>query len=153
MDFNFLFVVLPKICFSTSTFQDFCFLLRFVQQLSKRDFQNFMNFCFPVNLLVAAANRLKVLKIFVSLNVTVHIQDRRKPQMPRFSNENQLVLQGQNIHEISNTKYTAIYIIQQNLAKQFTLHAAVAYSEPFPTYKQGGYLIVGNYYHKKLHLR
>ena len=37
---------------------------------------------------------------------------------------------------------------EQNLAKQFTLHLAEAYSEPFPTSKQGGYLIGGNYFHK-----
>ena len=30
---------------------------------------------------------------------------------------------------------------EQNLAKQFTLHLAEAYSEPFPTSKHGGYLI------------
>ena len=35
---------------------------------------------------------------------------------------------------------------EQNLAKQFTLHSAEAYSEPFPTSKQGGYLIGGNYF-------
>ena len=41
----------------------------------------------------------------------------------------------------------------KNLAKQFTLHSAEAYSEPFPTSKQGGYLVGGNYFHKKVHLR
>ena len=41
----------------------------------------------------------------------------------------------------------------ENLAKQFTLHSAEAYSEPFPTSKQGGYLIGGNYFHKNIHLR
>ena len=39
------------------------------------------------------------------------------------------------------------------MTKQFTLHSAEAYSEPFPTSKQGVYLIAGNYFHKKLHLR
>ena len=39
------------------------------------------------------------------------------------------------------------------MTKQFTLHSAEAYSEPFPTSKQGGYLIGGNYFHKKLNLR
>ena len=34
------------------------------------------------------------------------------------------------------------------MAKQFTLHSAEAYSEPFPTSMQGGYLIGGNYFHK-----
>ena len=38
---------------------------------------------------------------------------------------------------------------EQNLAQQFTLHSAEAYSEPFPTSKQGGYFIGGNYFHKK----
>ena len=37
----------------------------------------FTNFCFSENLLVAAANRFKVLKILISLKVTVYIQDRR----------------------------------------------------------------------------
>ena len=32
-----------------------------------------MNFCFSENLFVAAGNRFKVLKIFISLKVTVHI--------------------------------------------------------------------------------
>ena len=39
------------------------------------------------------------------------------------------------------------------MAQQFTLHSAEAYSEPFPTSKQGGYLIGDNYFYKKLHLR
>ena len=38
-------------------------------------------------------------------------------------------------------------------SKQFTLHSAEAYSEPFPTFEQGGYFFGGNYYHKKLYLR
>ena len=37
----------------------------------------FTNFYFSENLLVAAANRFKVLKILISLKVTVCIQDRR----------------------------------------------------------------------------
>ena len=37
----------------------------------------FTNFCFSEHLLVAAANRFKVLKIFISLKVTVYIQDLR----------------------------------------------------------------------------
>ena len=41
----------------------------------------------------------------------------------------------------------------ENLAKQFTLYLAEAYSEPFSTCKQGGYLIIGgNYFHKNIHL-
>ena len=35
------------------------------------------------------------------------------------------------------------------MVKQFTLHSAEAYSKSFPTSKQGCYLIVGNYFHKK----
>ena len=42
---------------------------------------------------------------------------------------------------------------EQNLAQQFTLHSAEAYSELFPTSKQGGYLTGGNYFHKKICLR
>ena len=36
------------------------------------------------------------------------------------------------------------------MAKQFTLHSVEVFSEPFPTSKQGGYLMGGNYFHKKL---
>ena len=43
----------------------------------QRNFQNFTNFCFPENLLVAAANRFKVLKTFISLKVRVYIQNHR----------------------------------------------------------------------------
>ena len=42
--------------------------------------------------------------------------------------------------------------IAKNLAEQFTLHSAEAYSEPFPTSKQGVCLNGGNYFHKKIHL-
>ena len=75
--------------------------------------------------------------------------------MTRVSNENLIVLKWQNIHVISNIKYAAIYLYKNkiNLAEQFTLHSAEAYSEPFLTSKQEGYLIGGNYLHKKLHLR
>ena len=34
-----------------------------------------------------------------------------------------------------------------------SLHSAEACSEPFPTSKQGGYLIGANYFHKNIHLR
>ena len=37
----------------------------------------FTNFCFSEILLVGAANRFKVLKMFISLKVTGYIQDRR----------------------------------------------------------------------------
>ena len=52
-------------------------------------------------------------------------------------------------------KYTCDFRhkIYCNIYKQFTLHSAEAYSEPFPTSKQGGYLIGGNYFHKKTDLR
>ena len=43
--------------------------------------------------------------------------------------------------------------INQELAKQFTLHSAKGYSEPLETSKQGGYLFGGNYFCKNLHLR
>ena len=36
------------------------------------------------------------------------------------------------------------------MTKQFTLNSAKAYSEPYLTSKQRGYLIGGNYFHKKL---
>ena len=75
MEFNYLFAVLPKTCFSTSTFQDFCSDL--FSSYLERTFQNFTNFCFPENILVAAANRFKVLKIFISIKTTIYIQDRR----------------------------------------------------------------------------
>ena len=75
MEFIFLFAVLPKTWFSTSTFQDF-FSDLFCSYL-QRNVRMFMNFCFSENLLVAAANRFKVLKILISLKITVHIQDHR----------------------------------------------------------------------------
>ena len=73
--------------------------------------------------------------------------------MPSISNGNLIVLKWQNIHVILNIKYTAyiyiyIYIYierererererekEQNMTKQFTLHSAAAYSEPFTTSK------------------
>ena len=75
MEFIFLFAALPKTWFSTSTFQDFCSDL-FCSYL-QRNVRMFMNFCFSENLLVAAANRFKVLKILISLKITVYIQDHR----------------------------------------------------------------------------
>ena len=39
------------------------------------------------------------------------------------------------------------------MAKHFTLHSAEAYLELFLTSKQGGYLVGGNHFHKKLYLR
>ena len=93
----------------------------------------------PENLLVAAAIRFKVLKTFISLKVTVYIQDYRL--------RSEKALDAWGFEWKSNftkmAKYTCdfkhkIYCnisIQQNLAKQFTLHSAEAYSEPFPTSK------------------
>ena len=123
-------------------------------------------FCFSENLLVAAANRFKVLKIFISLKLqsiyrTVDYS-LRKPQMPRVSNGNLIVMKWQNIHMISNICFKqrkrekereTHTQREQNLAKQFTLHSAEGYSEPSPTSKQGGYLIGGNYFHKSIYLR
>ena len=104
------------------------FLLRFVLQLSIKKFSQFYELLFPENLLVAAANRFKVLKIFMSLKVTVYIQYRRlrskKALDARVLNGNLIVLKWQNIHVISNIKYTATYV-QQNLAKQFTFSRGV----------------------------
>ena len=47
----------------------------FVQIFSylKRVFRIFISFCFPENLLVAAANRCKVLKIFIPIKVTAYM--------------------------------------------------------------------------------
>ena len=53
------------------------FLLRFVLKLSVKKFSKFYELLFPKSLLVAAANSFKVLKTFISLKVTVYIQDRR----------------------------------------------------------------------------
>ena len=55
------------------------FLLRFVLQLYIKRFLKFYKLCFPENLLPATANRFKVLKMFISLKVTVYIQDRKLP--------------------------------------------------------------------------
>ena len=75
----------------------------------------------------------------------------RKPEMPRILNGNLIVLKWQNIHVISNIKHTATYIYSKTWPS--SLHLAEVYSETFPTFKQGGYFIGGNYFHRKLHLR
>ena len=126
----------------------------------------FTIFCFSENLLVAAANRFKVFKIFISLKLQ-YIQDRRlRP-------EKALDAQGfewkSNCNEMAKYTYDFKHMFQtekerkrktethtqreQNLAKQFTLNSAEGYSEPSPTSKQGGYLIGGNYFHKSIYLR
>ena len=116
----------------------------------------FTNFCFSGNLLVAAANRFKVLKKFISLKVTVYIQDRR------LRSEKALGVQGfewkSDCTEMAKYTYDFKHKIerqreterQQNLAKQFTFHSTEPHSEPFPTSKQGVYLIGGNYFHKNI---
>ena len=142
MEFIFLFAVLPKICFSTSIFQDFCSDL-FCSYL-QRNVQMFTNFCFSENLLVTAANRFKVIKIFISVKVTVYIQDRR------LWSEKALDFQGKRERERETETETERRRQrqreterdgEQNLTKQFTLHSVEVYSEPFPTSKQGGYLV------------
>ena len=53
-------------------------------------------------------------------------------------------------HKVYCNIYIYIYIAKHcQAAKQFTLYSAEAYSELFPTSKRGGYLIGGNYFHKK----
>ena len=66
-------------------------------------------------------------------------------------NGNVLALKWQYIHVISNLKYTAIYT--KTWPWQFTLYSANAYSEPCQISKQGDYLLGGNYFREKLHLR
>ena len=74
----------------------------------------------------------------------------RKPKILSVSNGNLIVLKWQNIRYFKPKIYCNI---NQKLAKQFTLHSAEAFSEPFQTSKQGVYLFGGNYFRKKLHLR
>ena len=45
--------------------------------ICKENFRDFTNFSFPENLLVAAANRFKVLKTFISLKIREYMQNRR----------------------------------------------------------------------------
>ena len=120
----------------------------------------FGNFCFSENFLVAAANRFKVLKIFISLKVAVYIQDRR------LRSEKALDVQGFewkcNCTEMAKYTYDCKHKVErekresktESLAKLFTLYSAEAYSEPFPTSKEGGCLTIGGkYFHKNIHLR
>ena len=75
--------------------------------------RNFINLCFPENLLVAAASRCKVFNIFSSIKVTEYMQavdyGLRKHKKLNVLNGNLIVLKWPNIHVISNLKYTAIY--------------------------------------------
>ena len=83
--------------------------------------------------------------------------------MSRVSNGNLIVLKWQNTkytydfkHKISREREREREREserEQKLAKQFTLHSAEAYPEPFPTSKQGGYLIGCDYFQKNFHLR
>ena len=117
----------------------------------------FTSLCFSENLLVAATNCFKVLKLFFSLKVTVYIQYRR------LRSEKVLDILGfewrSNCTEVTKYTYDFKHKIERerererNLARQFTLHSAEAYSEPFPTSKQGAYLTGGNYFQKNIHLR
>ena len=135
------------------------FLLKFVLQLSIKKFWKFYEllFFFPENLLVEATNCFKVLKKFISLKVTVYVQDRRLRSEKAlhaqcFECKSNCTEMAKYTCDFKHTIYCNIYI-QQNMTKQFPLHLAEAYSEPFSTCKQGGYLIGGSYFHKKLHLR
>ena len=106
------------------------FLLRFVLQLSVKEFLKFYELLFPKNILVAAANRFKVLKTFISLKITVYTQDRR------LRSENALDAQGfewkSNCTEMA--KYTCdfkhkiycnIYIAKHDQAVYFTFSRGV----------------------------
>ena len=53
------------------------FLLRFVLQLSIKKFSKFYEFLFPRKPLSSGCHYFQVLKIFISLKVTVYIQDGR----------------------------------------------------------------------------
>ena len=70
-----------------------------------------MNFWFQEHLLVAAANRCKVLNIFGSKKFAVCIQgyDLRKNEMLTISNVNLNIPKLENMHVISNKKYSGIY--------------------------------------------
>ena len=65
-----------NICSFTKNMSLYFFSDLFCSYLS-RYFRIFTNLCFPENLLVAAVNRFKVLKTFISLKVTVYIQNCR----------------------------------------------------------------------------
>ena len=92
----------------------------------------FTNFSFLENLLVAAANRFKLLKIFSSVKVTVCIQDRR------LRSEKALDVQGfewkSNCTEMA--KYTSDFKhkIERDRERESKTWPE-PYSEPFPTSK------------------
>ena len=105
----------------------------------------FTNFCFSEHLLVAAANRFKVLKIFISLKVTVYIQDLR------LRSEKALDVKGfewkYNCTEMAKYTYYFKHKIERERERERQRERQrererKAYSEPFPTSKQGGYLVI-----------
>ena len=49
--------------------------------------------------------------------------------------------------------YICTYNYNAKPDQEFYLNSTETYSEPFPTSKKGGYLIEGNYFFRKLHLR
>ena len=69
--------VLQKCTQTCAPLQEFSKIFAHICSFLQRVSRNFTNFCFQENLLVAAANRCKVLKIFISINVTVYIQGRK----------------------------------------------------------------------------
>ena len=94
----------------------------------------FTNFCFLENLLVAAANRFKLLKIFISVKVTVCIQDRR------LRSEKALDVQGfewkSNFTEMAKYTYDFKHKIERERERERESKTwPEAYSEPFPTSK------------------
>ena len=107
-------------------------MLRFVV-FYKELLKNFTNFC---------------LKPFSSDFLAAEDYGLRKRKILSVSNI--IVLRWQNICFFKPKIYCNI---NQKLAKQFTLHWAEAYKEPFQASKQGSYLFGGNYFRKNLHLR
>ena len=91
--------------------------------------QNFTNFCFPENLLVATFSGRSLRKLGYEWN----------------SNRAEMA------------KYTCYFKVKIycniNQKLQFTLPSAEAYSEPFQMSKWGDYLVGCNYFRKKLHLK
>ena len=116
MEFNRLFVVLPKICVSTSTFQDFCSYFQLSVVIYKEMFE-FLRTSVSLKTFQQerAANRFKVLRIFFSLKVTAYIQDRR------LRSEKTLDVQGfewkSNCTEMAKYTYDFKHKIERERAK------------------------------------
>ena len=91
--------------------------------------QNFTNFCFPENLLVATFSGCSLRKLGYEWN----------------SNRAEMA------------KYTCFFkakiYCNINQKRPFTLNSTEAYSEPFQMSKRGDYLVGGNYFRKKLYLK